>query len=240
MAKRGDKWKQDWYLKLTPQAKLYYTYFYDNCNHIGIIELSRVMMSAQIGFSNRVSVEEFLPELKEVVSLFKDGNKLWVKSFINENYGVIGVESSIHKTVLKELAKYKDDENCSDDFRSLIHSLSEKIYRVQVGYTYPIINKKKNNIEDNIIKIDFKEEKQKFLNDKIWFENFGSSKHILPDPLNKMIDEFLKDLELKEEFRDCQGLKSYFTNYFNKQKNGNNRRSIENTEVGKSIKLDRA
>lgn len=147
MAKRGEKWKQDWYLRLTPQAKLLYNFFYDNCNHIGVYEVSEIMMKAQIGFSEQVKIENHLPELRDHVEFFECGKILWVKAFIGCEYGVLGCSSSIHATVLRELGKYVDNKAVGVCFKNFLNENLEKISRVQVGYKYP---NKNNNKEKSI------------------------------------------------------------------------------------------
>lgn len=163
MAKRGKKWKQDWFLKLTPQAKLLYSYFYDNCDHVGILEFSEVMMKVQIGFSSKVEVEKILPELDGKIEWFKDRKKLWVMDFIPEEYGVLGGSSSIHVTVLRELGKYFNDAAAGKSFLLFIKSLEELVCRVQVGYKYP--NKKENKSKKDFFELGGVEGKTFLLED---------------------------------------------------------------------------
>ena len=49
------------------------------------------------------------------------------------------------------------------------------------------------------------------------------------------MEEFIKDTELREDFKTLPELKSHFTNLFNKQKNG---KSIPST-VGREIIFDK-
>jgi hypothetical protein len=55
-----------------------------------------------------------------------------VRNFIKTHYGVIGVASSIHKTVLRELGKLAEEKTLGVDFKAFIAKYEEMISTVVV------------------------------------------------------------------------------------------------------------
>jgi hypothetical protein len=147
------KWEDPWFMKLCPQSKLLWLYILDVCDHVGIYEYNEVLLRVQIGFTDKVDVKKHLGDLEGKIDWFVDGRKLWVKNFISVQYGDIGSDneklSSIHVTVLKELARYQDQKGLPLSLNLFLKSLKEKICRVQVGYTYPRKNNKQEIEKEN-------------------------------------------------------------------------------------------
>lgn len=140
------KWDDTWFMGLSPQSKLLWLYVLDMCDHVGIYEYNEVLLRVQIGFTDKVDVKKHLKDLEGKIEWFADGRKVWVKNFISVQYGDIGSDSekvsSIHVTVLRELARYQDQKGIPLSLNLFLKSLKDKIGRVQVGYKYPIKNKK--------------------------------------------------------------------------------------------------
>lgn len=59
-----------------------------------------------------------------------------------------------------------------------------------------------------------------FFNDYNWKEKFCRDKYLEMKFLETKMQEFISDLELKEDFKELKELKNHFTNWFNKNKNG--------------------
>jgi len=57
---------------------------------------------------------------------------------------------------------------------------------------------------------------QNFKNDFRWKEKFCRDKNVRMEFLETKMDEFISDLELKEDLKDLKELKNHFTNWFNK------------------------
>lgn len=55
-----------------------------------------------------------------------------------------------------------------------------------------------------------------FFNDYSWKEKFCRDKSLEMKHLEKKMQEFISDIELKEDFKELKELKSHFTNWFNK------------------------
>lgn len=109
MAKRftlTEKWSDKWFMKLTPQAKIIWLYLIDNCDASGVWECNWDLMSFQIGFSARVNVDEFVKELDGKIEFWSDGSKLWVKKFIEVQYGELSEKCMPHLSVLRIIKKH--------------------------------------------------------------------------------------------------------------------------------------
>lgn len=146
------KWDDVWFMGLSPQAKLVWLYLCDQCDHVGIYEYNAVLLRVRIGFTECENLDPIFEELADKIEWFVGYKKLWLRNFINIQYGELATGdkiSSIHATVLRELSKYVNDEAIPVGFQSFIKNLSPKIGRVQVGYKYPNknINKNKNKEE---------------------------------------------------------------------------------------------
>lgn len=97
-------------------------------------------------------------------------------------------------------------------------------------YVPHMVNEIENVIEDEIV-IVFDNERLKFKNDFRWKEKFCRDKNISLSDLETKMDEFISDIELREDFKELKELKSHFTNTFNKRKNGS---ATNQTKLGTS------
>lgn len=90
------------------------------------------------------------------------------------------------------------------------------------------------------------ENKQLFLNDGNWIFKFCRDKRLTQSQFKMFAEEFLSDLELKEDYKPIKEIRRHFTNWFNKTKilmNGGNSpvthgptaREIEEAENRKKI-----
>jgi hypothetical protein len=66
---------------------------------------------------------------------------------------------------------------------------------------------------------DWDSEKQKFLQDGGWIYKFCMEKRLTPEQFTTIANEFLTDLELKEDYKPIKEIRSHFTNWYNKTKN---------------------
>lgn len=95
------KWRDPWFRKLSPLAKLLWGYLIDNCNSIGIIELDMEAAAFDIGKAGNQSVND--SHLQELASRVKvlDNGKLFITKFIKFQYGRLSAECPAHKPILK-------------------------------------------------------------------------------------------------------------------------------------------
>lgn len=81
-------------------------------------------------------------------------------------------------------------------------------------------NNKEDKKEEEVDFVFWESEKKNFINAGDWIFNFCRDKDIKLEKYDKDVKEFLSDLELKEEYKTCKGLKRHFTNWYNKREKG--------------------
>jgi hypothetical protein len=107
MAKRftdTDKWKKKWYRGLTPANKLFWQYITDNCNHGGIWEVDFGLAAFQIGV--QLDENEINAAFGERVTLLDNGEKWFIKGFVEFQYGELRQNNNAHRSVSQILSKY--------------------------------------------------------------------------------------------------------------------------------------
>lgn len=76
--------------------------------------------------------------------------------------------------------------------------------------------------------------KKSFFNDFRWIEKFCRDKLLTQEKLEKLMHEFLNDIELKEDFKELKELKSHFTNWVNLKNKKNGTGNNNSTKLGTS------
>ena len=103
MAKRftdTGKWAKSSFAELSLKHKLVWIYLCDNCDHAGIWDVNFGLMSYQIGA--KLTAED--------LKVFGDkvewrGNKVFIHSFVDFQYGTLNPENRAHKSVIERLEK---------------------------------------------------------------------------------------------------------------------------------------
>lgn len=115
MAKRftdTTKWSKSFFSDLDIKAKLVWLYLLDNCDNTGIYPINLKLMSFQIGF--KVDLEILFSWFgSKIVAIESD--KIFIKSFIDFQYGELNESNNAHKPVIKLLKKIGpiEDLKCS-------------------------------------------------------------------------------------------------------------------------------
>ena len=112
MAKRftdTDKWKKTFIKSIPASYKLLWLYICDDCDHAGIWHVDTQIASLRIGedISESKAVEIF----GEKIIVFDNGNKWFIPSFIEFQYGILNEKNRVHESILKILFKYNLLEN---------------------------------------------------------------------------------------------------------------------------------
>ena len=231
-------WKnQRWFRKLSPINKLIFFYIKDQCNHAGIWKIDCSDLIDDLGLDS-FSLENFISEMnsdfdkisgnktyKERVKIIKNNN-IWITGFIQFQYESkekIVSESSCVRTalqILKGLDIYEESIN-----KGYI-TLKQKGATLNNGF---VTDKDKDSISFNTLTsnkysnelIDsnsWDSEKKYFKNDEVYFYKICSEYKFSKDEINLKIEEFLKSLELGEDFKSVKELKRHFLNWIKKQK----------------------
>lgn len=147
-----EKWNDEWFINLSPQAKVIWQYLLDNCDLAGVCEINVELMRFRIKFSPQVDVMKHLNELNEMaekigmeprIEWFSDNRKCWVKNFIRIQYGILTQNSSTHRGVMKVITNHSLSKGLPKGFETLIGALKVK-NKVKVKNIYT--NTKELNI----------------------------------------------------------------------------------------------
>lgn len=107
MAKRftdTDKWKKPLLKSLPPEYKLLWFYITDDCDHAGIWNVDLEIASLRIGFD--FTEPKCLEVFKDKITVFDNGTKWFLPSFIEFQYGELKPNNKVHQSVIKQLEKY--------------------------------------------------------------------------------------------------------------------------------------
>lgn len=104
MAKRftdTDKWRKPWFRALSLEARTAWGYLTDNCDKAGIWPAAFDLMSSDVGFAvDANQIKAWFGE--KLVCL---GDRYFIPSFIEFQYGELSTESKPHASVIKTLIK---------------------------------------------------------------------------------------------------------------------------------------
>lgn len=147
MAKRftdTEIWKEDWFLDLSNDEKLFWFYLKDSCNHAGIWKVNERQFEFILG--SRLPLSEFLLRSnvgsERIVDL---GSGNWyLKKFVKFQYGeILNENNRVHKSILKALTDSNIDTNSFEVKLGSIRPLLE----VKEGVKDKDKDKDKENIE---------------------------------------------------------------------------------------------
>ncbi len=117
-----EKWKDLWFSNLSPQAKLLFFYFVENCDNAGFFEVNKKFMLFYTGLTEEQLMAAGM-ELKKSYIKSHDGTKLWFKNYLKYQKKLpLNSASNIHKQIISLI-----QENLSDETKfkgsALINSL---------------------------------------------------------------------------------------------------------------------
>jgi len=104
MAKRftaTEKWADPWFCALSSQAKLFWIYILDNCDHAGIWDPNWPLVKHHLNVNETdLAVEQ----IKERVQVLNSG-KWFISKFIDFQYGELRKDNRAHNSVINRLEK---------------------------------------------------------------------------------------------------------------------------------------
>lgn len=107
MAKRfidTDIFKKKSIRGLDAPYKLLYIYIITDCSHAGIWEVNLDVAELKLGF--KFPEKETVRKMGDTITVFDDGSKWYINSFIEFQYGELNPQNRAHKSVLDQLGKY--------------------------------------------------------------------------------------------------------------------------------------
>ena len=106
MAKRftsTEKWDKEWFQDLSPRLKCFWQYMTDRCDHAGVWEANYRLAGFCIG--EEVAEGDLLAFGDRVEVL--GNNKVYLRGFVEFQYGKLSTTSKPHASVIKLLEKHK-------------------------------------------------------------------------------------------------------------------------------------
>ena len=128
MAKRfvdNEIWKKEWFQDLSLKHKILIKYIFENCDIAGVMEMNYRLASFLIGEKiTKTDIEE-INNAKEQF-YFIDDNKIYIRNYIEFQYGTLSDNCKPHKPVIEKLKKYGILERVWKGFAKGIDTLEEK------------------------------------------------------------------------------------------------------------------
>ena len=163
MAKRftdTDKWKKQWFRKLTPKQKLFWLYLLDDCNQAGIWDVDLEVASIRIG--EDITLKESLDILGSDVVWLDNNEKIFIPKFVEFQYGELNPNSRPHLSVIKILEKYNlmKGETCGNKPNVDVDKprASKSFAKPTVDEINIYCSERKNSVDANVF-FDFYESK---------------------------------------------------------------------------------
>lgn len=105
-----EKFRDKWYMNLTPVQKCVWEYILSECDHAGILEFNIKMMSLQIGAEITIENLKFFEECGKIQFIDKD--VIFVPNFVLFQQRLLSFDqlnprNRCHKSILERLKKYK-------------------------------------------------------------------------------------------------------------------------------------
>jgi hypothetical protein len=130
-----------WFRKLPSNIKLFYFYMLTKCDHAGMYDFDLELAEFQIGES--IKKQEIDKHLKEHIQFIKS-DKIWIKGYVDFQYGILKDTNNAHKSVIKILNRYGIDLGASQGLTSSSQADQDK---EQDKDKVKDKNKKENKVE---------------------------------------------------------------------------------------------
>lgn len=229
-----DKWNDEWFAELKPLQKLVFLFMVDRCDNAGFMEINTRINSFLIGITHE-QYEGAIKGLSKCIVISKDRKKLWLKNFLKHQKNLpLNFENNAHKNIIYLIEENKENFDFSFENLGANQGLISPIGKGKgkgkgigkeggVGETEEIGPELWTTIKKN------------FFEDGPWQFKFCTEKNISLERLDQLQKDFIKNIELREDFKNLKELKSHFTNLFNKnKKNGTDKPTFKGSSNSKS------
>ena len=147
-----EKFRDKWYMNLTPVQKCIWEYIVSECDHAGILEFDIKMMSLQIGAD--ITIEDLKYFEKSGKIQFIDNDVIFIPNFVLFQQRLLSFEqlnpkNRCHKSILERFEKYK-----ISPMGSPIHSTLDGACKPQAWAYSNSNSKSKSNSNSNDVYIN--------------------------------------------------------------------------------------
>lgn len=145
-----NKWKDDWFLDLSPNGKLIFMFLCDNCDNAGFFSLSTKHMNKYLNLPPKTIVES-VRELGDKIVFNKKRKKVWIKNFLfYQNQLPLENKNVEHNKIKLVLEKNLNDFEENGDILFIIQNqISVKSKRVK-KFTKPLIDEVSEYVKEYI------------------------------------------------------------------------------------------
>lgn len=245
-----EKWKEDWYCALRGEYQKFWDYICDHCDNAGVWKPNRIDFEAKTGF--KVSLDSFLKKVngdKQRMTVLENG-RWFIPGFIQ--YQWFTKQQSFNLVLTNPRHKHIYEILISNNIHlSKVRGLKEvfQTSKAKAKDEEDELKEKKDGVVEKVETSTWEQERSKFLNDGNWIYKFCTDKKMSQHQFEVMANQFLSDLELKEDYKTVKEIRSHFTNWFNKVKStgrqlltpaplkGQSAREIEEAENRKKLGL---
>lgn len=228
MAKRftdTDKWKDDWFISLSNDYRIIWQWLVDNCDHAGICKPSIGMINLLC--KTDITEEELIEKMNGRV--LKVDGYWFIPKFLKFQYKNLNSGKPAIISVIKLLKDNKLDKIVNklygNDYIMIKESLPNDYVIIKDKVKDMDKDKDKDDIKNSIGEGAWIIEKNNFLNDFRWSEKFCRDKNCSKIVFDQKINDFVNEIELRNECKTKKELQSHFVNWFKKN----------NTSNGKSL-----
>jgi hypothetical protein len=212
------KWDEDWYCELKGEYQKLWDYICDHCDNAGVWKPNKIDFEIKTGF--KVSLDSFSKKV--------NGDKLRIAALENGRWFIPGFiqyqwftkQQSFNLVLTNPRHKHIYEILLANDIDlKNVRGLKEvwKTSKAVAKEDLPL--REGLGVTGGKEGADWDTEKQKFLQDGGWIYKFCMEKKLSPEQFTTIANEFLTDLELKEDYKPIKEIRSHFTNWYNKIKN---------------------
>lgn len=94
-----NKWRDPWFRRLSPAAKLLWFYLIDNCDQVGLVDIDYQLLSSDLGMK---ITDKVLGELGGRIQAVSDV-KIFLTKFIPFQYGELSTACPPHRNIIKSV-----------------------------------------------------------------------------------------------------------------------------------------
>jgi len=99
-----EKWKKRFIRSLPTKYKILWFFITDDCDHAGIWHVD--IDAAQLYTGEKLKIEDAIQYLGKKIHIFDNGQKWYIPSFIDFQYGELKETNNVHLSVISRLKKY--------------------------------------------------------------------------------------------------------------------------------------
>jgi hypothetical protein len=137
-----EKWKDLWFSNLSPNAKLLFFYFVENCDNAGFFEVNKKFMLFHTGL-DETQLYDAGKELSKSYVKSADGTKLWFKNFLKYQKKIpLNSANNMHKQIILIIR-----DNLADETKFKGNAILNSLLPTDLQIAKPT-RKKKEIIQD--------------------------------------------------------------------------------------------